>query len=384
MSLLLANALNFAGNFPDSMAHLEIHAKMLDSSAEESDLVTIKGESLFILALKWYETAVKKASKRDIVYFQMAENQFQRFQKYHAASEEDGVEVIESAITFIKMAINENPNRWQYWNLYGLILSCDEVGEPGTAEEMFSVGLELDKQSYTLWANLGTLYLKCNEIGAANKAFGKAQQNDIGYVNGWIGQALIAEHLSADDEAMDLFRHCLDLGYHKLAMGGYSKWVIHRMNFMHIKKYKYAIEDMFAVPMCLDAISWYMDEENSNASVDSLSYLGYLCYHKGLFRTSAEAYLKASEKALGDTLDDISYNLGYILLILEKPEQAIKAFRNIQKTTLEAQIGLAVAHFKGKAGGFNLFDQKSALTINILFTLQQGTMRSHTPSTKRR
>lgn len=319
---------------------------MLKDEHVLQEIVAVKHESLFVLANKFFDLVATNSPSNDQLYFLMAENSFQRYTLW-AHADETGLEVLHSSIAYIKLAIGLNANRWEYWNLYGLLLSTDEIGEPKVAEEVFNVGLQINKSSFTLWVNLGTLYLKCNEVLAANRAFGKAQQNEISYVNGWLGQAMIADRLSAEDEAMDLYRHCLELDYHKLAAVGYSRWVTERMDSVHVKKYKFAIENMYAVPMCLDAIGWYMKEVDIKTSVKSLCYLGYLAYHKGLYNLAAEAYVKASVKAEGEDLDDILFNLGYIYLVLERPEQAVKVFKNIQKISIEAQVGLAVAHFKG-------------------------------------
>ncbi len=47
----------------------------------------------------------------------------------------------------------------------------------------------------------------------AHESFKMAQSMDPAYVASWIGQALIAEAVGHDD-AMDLFRHTTDLGFH--------------------------------------------------------------------------------------------------------------------------------------------------------------------------
>lgn len=344
---------------------------MVTEADNEKPLVALTNENLFLLANKFFETAVNvsPSDQKEPVYFLMAENLFQRFNLW-SHGQANGLEVLKSAVSYIKLAIALNPNRWEYWNLYGLLLSTDEIGEPSVAEEVFSAAIEINKMSFTLWANLGALYLKCNEISAANRAFGKAQENEIGYQNGWLGQAMIADRLAAEDDAMGLYRHCLELDYHQLAAVGYSKWVAHRMDQVHVKKYEFAIEKMYAVPMCLDAIGWYMQEADVKASVKSLCYLGYLSYHQGNYNVASEAYLKATEKGEGDELDDVLFNLGYIYLLLEKPEHAVKAFKHIQRISLDAQIGLAVAYFHGKWTDICLL--LYILRINLSVTSSQG------------
>lgn len=344
LNCLMAKCLNFAATLPPSLMALELSAFVTNNEQGAGALIVTE-ENLSILANRFIEIAVNLTDEKDKMYHLLAKNSFERFQKYGSSG--DNVEVLESAVLAIKKAISINPNRSEYWNFYGVLLSCDEIGEPGVAEEIFNKALEIDKQSFTVWANLGVLYLKCNEVRAANHAFGQAQQRDMGYVNGWLGQALIADRMMDKDEAMDLYRHCLELDYHKMATEGYTKWVVHRMDEMTVRKYKYAIEEMHAIPLCLDACAWYDRDVDTGASAQSLLYLGYLAYHKRLYSVAANAYLKASAKAEGEQLDVIWYNLGYIYLIMEKPEQAIKAFKNIQKIFMDGQIGLAVAHFKG-------------------------------------
>lgn len=343
--------MNFAANLPAPLSFLELPGFIITDGGQDG-VVTLRNENLFVLANKYLDASLlhdpsSSTQSNDHLYYLMAENSFQRYTLWSSQTE-SGAETLQSAVSCIKLAIGLNPNRWEFWNLYGLLLSTDEIGEPAVAEEIFNMALEVNKSSFTVWANLGTLYLKCNEVSAANRAFGKAQENEISYENGWLGQAMIADRLAVEDEAMGLYRHCLELDYHRLAAVGYAKWVTHRLDQVHVKKYKFAIENMYAVPMALDGIGWYMKEMDVKASVKSLCYLGYLAYHKGNFKSAADAYLKATEKAEGEELDDILFNLGYIYLLLDRPESAVKAFKHIKRISFEAQIGLAVAHFYGK------------------------------------
>lgn len=357
INTLIAKGLNFTGNLPVDLSYLDLPSSLVsDAQGSSPSLVTLRNENLFLLAHKFFESALHSSSSsegpsKDQLYYLMAENHFQRY-SLHYNSTESGVEVLKSSVACIKLSIALNPNRWEYWNLYGLLLTTDEIGEPTIAEEVFTLALEINKSSFTLWANLGTLYLKCNEVSAANRAFGKAQEVELTYENGWLGQAMIADRLGAEDDAMGLYRHCLELDYHSMAAVGYAKWVAHRLDQVgREKKYKFAIENMYAVPLSLDAIGWYMKEVDVKASVKSLCYLGYLSYHKEDYNTAAKAYLKATEKAEGEELEDILFNLGYIYLLLERPEQAVKALKHIQRISLEAQIALAVAYFHGKWAG---------------------------------
>jgi superkiller protein 3 len=93
----------------------------------------------------------------------------------------------------------------------------------------------------------------------ANEAFSWAQRIDPAYINCWIGQAFIAENLSKED-AMDLFRHATQLGYHHQAATGYTHWVIKTIMDPDVKKdslYNYIIEKMHAVTVASDGMNWY-------------------------------------------------------------------------------------------------------------------------------
>lgn len=102
--------------------------------------------------------------------------------------------------------------------------------------------------------------MKQGEIKLANKAFSRGQQADTGFVNAWVGQAIIAERIGQSDEAMDLFRHCTQLEFRTESAVGYAYWVCNILsNPENLKdpRYKYAIENMHAVPVALDSINWY-------------------------------------------------------------------------------------------------------------------------------
>ena len=96
----------------------------------------------------------------------------------------------------------------------------------------------------------------------ANEAFSWAQRADPAYANSWIGQGIIAEKL-ARKEAMDLFRHATQLGYHNQAALGYCHWVLITLLDSEAKKdnlYEYSIKNMHAIPVAMDEIHRYISE----------------------------------------------------------------------------------------------------------------------------
>lgn len=184
INTLIGKGLNFAANLPVQLSFLDLPGSLIaEEDHEKETIVTLRQENLFLLASKFFESTVDSSSSannnnnKDQSYYLMAENHFQRFNAMRLiGTTTDGktsLDILQSAVTCIKLSIGLNPNRWEYWNLYGLLLSTDEIGEPSVAEEVFTLALEINKSSFTLWANLGTLYLKCQEVSAANRAFGK-------------------------------------------------------------------------------------------------------------------------------------------------------------------------------------------------------------------
>lgn len=92
----------------------------------------------------------------------------------------------------------------------------------------------------------------------ANEAYSRAQRADPAYINSWIGQALIAEMMHRK-EAMDLFRHATQLGYHSQAAIGYTHWVLDIILNSDTKKNSlnvYVTEN--AVFAATDVMTWYI------------------------------------------------------------------------------------------------------------------------------
>lgn len=140
------------------------------------------------------------------------------------------------------------------------------------------------------------------QIKLANKAFGRSQQADTGYINAWTGQAYIAERIGEDDEAMDLFKHSTSLGYTAESAVGFTHWVCSVLSsdeLMSDRKFRYTIEKLHALPIALDSIIWFCNAEDDRATAESLCFLGYLCYRQQLWSKAIEAYRRASEKADG-------------------------------------------------------------------------------------
>lgn len=124
------------------------------------------------------------------------------------------------------------------------------------AQHAFIKAVSAENSSAVAWCNLGTLYLILEDLKLANQAFAEAQKADPDYVNSWIGQAILAEKVDPK-EAMDLFRHSTQLGFHEEGGIGYGHWVCKTLLEAPHGKRIYAIHDMHAIPVACDSLVWY-------------------------------------------------------------------------------------------------------------------------------
>lgn len=257
---------------------------------------------------------------------------------------------LEMATKACQMAIKEQTNRWQNWNLLGVINMHPVFDNLSLAQHCFIQSLNLERKSWTTWTNLGVLYLKLKEIKLANQAFQRAQQSSPIYPNAWIGQAMIAEAILEEIEAVDLFRHCQQFEFHAESAIGYAHWVCKILSDKEkyqLPHYKYAINSMYADTVALDAINWYTIIEESNSSPSAYSFQGFLNERQKLYRPAVKAYTKAAEKTASSEERDIMYtNLGYVHLKLNEPNEAIVAFNKVTRASFKPIIGLALAYFK--------------------------------------
>lgn len=164
------------------------------------------------------------------------------------------------------------------------------------AQHCFIKGLKIDKKSSICWINLGLVYLMHSDIKLANKCFNNSQQIDAERLEAWIGQALIAETIDDKEEAMDLFRHCTQLGFHSESAHGYADWVCQALTDgtkFNKRVYDYAIKKMHAISVATDAINWFCTAEDYSETISALTHYGYLAYHEGLYKTTIDVYEKA-------------------------------------------------------------------------------------------
>lgn len=253
---------------------------------------------------RFYCRALKIRNHTDeLLWYELSLNYYLRaVRQTDAAATATKIDHLHLAIESIKHTIKLAPSRWKSWNLLGVICATKQINNLALAQHSFIKALTIDKKSAVSWTNLGCLYLVKGDIQLANKAFGRAQQSDTGFINAWTGQACIAETIAQHDEAMDLFKHCTTLGYTPESALGFTHWVCTVMSNEKLRsdvRFSYAIEHLHAASSAMDSITWYCNGEVE--SLESLCFFGYLFYQQQLYKQAASALEKAASLADGVT-----------------------------------------------------------------------------------
>lgn len=348
---MLGNMLDTVAEFPNPRSQLLVEGSLAGVTHRRQAL--LEGEKIYELASRSYSRAIKLNQEDSLLWYELAFNQYRRALRF-SFSQDDSRKLMQSAVEAAKQSIKLEPSRWENWNLLGVICASKEINNLALAQHCFIEAISLDKKSAALgWSNLGVMYLLQGSTSLANKAFGRAQQTDTTYMNAWIGQALIAEQIGQADEAMDLFRHCTQLGYHPESSLGYPHWVCSVMNdddYRKNKHYKFAIDNMHALPVSHDSIVRHCADKDDDASVEALCFLGNISNRLGLWKTASDAFQNAVRKASGTQKDQILCDLGFCLLKQKKYVEAIECYQQVGESTYLAVIGKALAFFK--AGQF--------------------------------
>ncbi|XP_077296478.1 tetratricopeptide repeat protein 37-like [Arctopsyche grandis] len=209
----------------------------------------------------------------------------------------------------IIQCLETQKERWQHWNLLGIICISKAVNKRSLAQHAFIKALELDPINAMLWSNLGVFYTVVGNNVLGNQVFMKAQEANPTFIQSWIGQALIAESVG-HHEAMDLFRHASQLGFHKESSLGYACWVANSMIELRNESSSsltYSIENMHALPAACDLMAWYNQFETKNPC--SWNIYGLLLEKMGCFRNSVEAFRNALDYVENDNKDTVILNL---------------------------------------------------------------------------
>ncbi|XP_076666464.1 superkiller complex protein 3 isoform X3 [Andrena cerasifolii] len=245
-----------------------------------------------------------------------------------------------------KHAVKLCPSMWLHWNLLGVICMSPYIQNYALAQHAYIMASDKDLNNAVVWSNLGTLYLHIGNLYKANEAYSQAQRADPAYVNSWLGQALIAEMMNRKD-AMDLFRHSTQLGYHDQAAVGYTHWVLTVLLNSNTKKdslYTYMIENMHAIYVAADVMNWYIEHHPDDYYARNA--YGLLLERQKLYKSAAEQFTAAVCLSLNEEKDLACINLARVLIQLKKYSEAVKLCRAVKGNNYNSQCYLALSLFK--------------------------------------
>ncbi|XP_077270060.1 superkiller complex protein 3 isoform X1 [Temnothorax americanus] len=306
--------------------------------------VNIKGDEILMLSIGYFSRIISMQNSASLWHdltccYLMQLNRATTVNKSDVA-----IKCLEAAKRSIKLC----PQSWLHWNILGVICMSVYVKNYALAQHCYVMAIERESNNATAWSNLGTLYLYLGDIYKANEAFSRAQRADPSYVNSWVGQGLIAEKILRK-EAMDLFRHSTQLGYHNQAALGYAHWVLTTLLSPAMKKDPlliYFIENMHAIPAASDVLTWYLEREPYD--VYALNTHGLLLERLKLYNTAAKQFAMALKLSEDEERDMISINLARILIQIGKYEEAVGLCKQVKCANFNSQCHLALSLFKAK------------------------------------
>ncbi|GAB0091750.1 tetratricopeptide repeat protein 37 [Sergentomyia squamirostris] len=396
---LLATLLLKVGNLPENLSRIEVRTKLFTQTDDNEVTIILSGDEIYELSSRCYLRALKESPRDTMLWYNLATCMYWRAAK--VSDKAMMQEYLEKAQVYAKQSIATKPSRWQNWNLMGVI--SVRLGVICQALHCFVKCLRLNKTSAVAWSNLGLMYLqegeKCLKYDvdegesreavmmelrgmanranrSANKAFAQAQQSNTEYLNAWIGQAITAERMDREDAAMDLFRHCTQLGYHAESAIGYSRFVcsiINNLKKLQDPRYRYSIENMHALSRAHDSITWFLADEDEKVSVEALCLAGCLSYRAGLFEKAAELFDRALAKN-SPHHDIIACNLAFCRVKQAKFPEAIVAFEKVKTPDFRSSLGLAYSYFKDEQYEKSYQVYEALLQLDDLSELEQATI----------
>ncbi|CAH1156223.1 unnamed protein product [Phaedon cochleariae] len=344
---LIADVCLFVAKLPEKYCCLFVSPPLVESKS------LFEKEELFNLSTSCYCKAIGYLDNNILLWHDLANCYLA-----HALTTENDEKrelLLSYCVAAAEHCTADNPSNWQHWNLLGNIALQRRPPNYALAQHYFIKAVMVDHNSAIAWANLGTIYLILGELKLANKAFAQGQRADPNYVNSWIGQAMIAESMDRD-EAMDLFRHSVQLGQNQQGSIGYAHWVCRTILSVSPNTHLYSIDDMHAVPVACDALTWYTRRNTEDGCAWNM--LGMLRERMGLREGTLQAY-KSAYHFSPKHRDSARINYGRTLAKLGDLPAAIDVFQDVQEATFSSGSGLALALFQNKQyeDSYNAYEQ---------------------------
>ncbi|XP_072746078.1 superkiller complex protein 3 isoform X2 [Anoplolepis gracilipes] len=341
---LLGDVCFRTADMPERYSYLRIKPILMKSDSAE-EYMKIKGNKILTLSIRCFCRALSTAQNSASLWHDLACCYLMQLNRDCTVNKDD---TAAKCLAAAKHAVKLCPQSWLHWNILGIICMSPYIKNYVLAQHCFVMAIDRESNNAIAWNNLGTLYLHLGDIYRANEAFSRAQRADPSYINSWIGQGIIAENLLRK-EAMDLFRHSTQLGYHNEAALGYAHWVLTTLLNPAMKQdplFVYVIENMHAIPAAADVLTWYTERVPND--VYALNTHGLLLERLKLYNTAVKQFVKASKLSQDEEKDMISINLARVLIQIGKPEEAIELCRQVKHGSFNSQCHLALSLFKAK------------------------------------
>ncbi|XP_033324509.2 superkiller complex protein 3 [Megalopta genalis] len=327
---------------PEKYSYLNVPSKLVKN--DDSDgVVCLKRRDLFLLSTRCYCCALSISPQSASLWHDLASCYLMQL---HLDPTVNHKTLASKCLAVGKHAVKLCSSTWLHWNLLGVICMSPYIRNYALAQHSYVMAIDKELNNPVVWCNLGTLYLHIGDLYKANEAYSQAQRADPAYINSWIGQAIIAEMMSRK-EAMDLFRHSTQLGYHDEAALGYAHWVLTVLLSTDIEKnasYTYIMENMHALFVASDVMNWYLEYHPEDWY--ALNTYGLLLERQKLYRSSAERFAAAVHSKITEEKDIVCLNLGRVLLQLKKYSDAIKLLEAIKGANYNSQCHLALSLYK--------------------------------------
>ncbi|XP_059178471.1 superkiller complex protein 3-like isoform X2 [Physella acuta] len=327
-----------------------VPVKLLGKVTSDLEVRTVNKMELLKIGARCYSQAVKILPESGALWHDLSISLYHQSQLLLSLdSVAEGLQLLEKSCQAVKKALVLEPNNWRHWNALGVIACCSAEQKPALAQHCFIKSIECESSNVTAWTNLGVFYLANSEIQLAHNAFKAAQSIDPTYMACWVGQALIAE-IVGHEEAMDLFRHTTELGFHLESAIGYGQWVLDVLGDVTKREtsfFHFCIQQMAALPAACDALTRYTCRIKTDPV--ALNMLGLLYEHQNLLQSAVNAFREAVKLLdIDDPLNhsvSVKLNLARLLCKQGKSEESVSLFKscdlssNVEQT---CQLGLAL------------------------------------------
>lgn len=325
---------------PEKYSYLKV-SSILIKYEDIENIILLKKQDMFSLSIRCYCCALSLSPQSALLWHDLALCYLMQLQYDPSINHKN---LASKSLAAAKHAIKLNPSIWIHWNLLGVICMSPYIKNFALAQHAYIMAIDTEINNAIVWCNLGTLYLYTENLYKANEAYSRAQRADPAYINSWIGQALIAEMMHRK-EAMDLFRHATQLGYHSQAAIGYTHWVLDMILNSDTKKNSLNIcVTENAVFAATDVMTWYI--ENHPNDCYARNAYGLLLQRQKLYISAAEQFAVAVCNSINNKKDLVCVNLAHVLIKLKKYNEAIKLCQTVQNINYNSQCHLALALFK--------------------------------------